>query len=47
MKPQLHAFDVLAGDGEDHCKLPLLLARRASARLLSRKVDGIFIVEYG
>jgi ATP-dependent DNA ligase len=43
---QLYAFDMLAGDGEDYRRLPLLLRKANLARLLSRPADGIFVAEY-
>jgi bifunctional non-homologous end joining protein LigD len=43
---QLYAFDMLAGDGEDLRPLPLSLRKRNLARLLRRRVDGIFVAEY-
>jgi ATP-dependent DNA ligase len=42
---QLYAFDMLAGDGEDH-RLPLSLRKANLARLLSRQVAGIFLTDY-
>jgi ATP-dependent DNA ligase len=33
---QLYAFDMLAGGGEDHRRLPLSLRKANLARLLSR-----------
>jgi ATP-dependent DNA ligase len=43
---QLYAFDMLAGDGEDHRRLTLSLRKANLARLLSRHVDGIFMADY-
>lgn len=43
---QFYAFDMLAGDGEDHRRLALLLRKANLARLLSRPVKGISIAEY-
>ena len=41
---QFHAFDILVSDGEELRKLPLsACARRALARLLARRVDGIYL----
>jgi bifunctional non-homologous end joining protein LigD len=37
---------MLAGDGEDHRQKPLSLRKANLARLLERRVDGIFIAEY-
>jgi ATP-dependent DNA ligase len=42
---QLYAFDMLAGDGEDHRQLPLSLRKTNLARLL-RRIPGVFIAEY-
>jgi len=43
---QLYAFDMLAGDGEDFPPQALLLRKAELARLLKRRVDGIFIADY-
>jgi bifunctional non-homologous end joining protein LigD len=43
---QLYAFDMLAGEGEDYRSLPLSLRKRNLARLLRRRVNGIFPAEY-
>jgi bifunctional non-homologous end joining protein LigD len=40
---QLYAFDVLALDGDDLRQLPLHLRKNHLARLLARRIDGIFI----
>ena len=40
---QLYAFDCLVSDGEDLRKLPLSMRRANLARLLARRVDGIFL----
>jgi ATP-dependent DNA ligase len=45
-RAQLYAFDMLAGDGEDHRQLPLSLRKTNLARLLRRRIPGIFIAEY-
>jgi bifunctional non-homologous end joining protein LigD len=45
-RAQLYAFDMLGGDGEDHRQLPLLLRKIKLARLLKRRIPGIFIAEY-
>jgi ATP-dependent DNA ligase len=42
----LYAFDMLAGDGEDHRKLTLSLRKANLDRLLSRHVDGIFMAHW-
>jgi hypothetical protein len=43
---QLYAFDMLAGDGEDHHRLPLSLREANLDRPLSRQVGGIFMADY-
>jgi len=43
---QLYAFDMLAGDGEDHRQLTLSLRKANLDRLLSPPVDGIFMAHY-
>jgi ATP-dependent DNA ligase len=43
---QFYAFDMLAGDGEDQRQLPLSLRKTNLARLLRRRIPGIFIAEY-
>ena len=45
-RAQLYAFDMLAGDGEDHHYLPLSLRKTNLARLLKRRIPGVFIAEY-
>ena len=45
-RAQLYAFDMLAGDGEDHRQLPLSLRKTNLARLLKRRIPGVFIAEY-
>ena len=40
---QLYAFDILALDGDDVRKLPLHLRKNNLARLLARRIDGIFL----
>src|SRR5215471_6711743 len=44
-RAQLYAFDMLAGDGEDHRQLPLSLRKTNLAGLLRRRIPGIFIAE--
>lgn len=39
---QFYAFDILVSDGEDLRKLPLHLRKNNLARLLARRLDGIF-----
>jgi bifunctional non-homologous end joining protein LigD len=43
---QFYAFDILAADGEDLRALPLHLRKNQLARLLRRRVGGIFEAEY-
>jgi len=43
---QFYAFDMLAFDGEDMRKLPLHLRKNNLARLLARRVDGIFLSDF-
>jgi bifunctional non-homologous end joining protein LigD len=45
-RAQLYAFDMLAGDGEDLRPQALVLRKANLARLLKRRVDGIFIADY-
>ena len=40
---QLCAFDLLALDGDDLCKLPLSMRKANLARLLARRPEGIFV----
>jgi hypothetical protein len=37
---------MLAGDGDDHRRMPLSLRKANPARLLSRQVAGIFLAGY-
>jgi bifunctional non-homologous end joining protein LigD len=43
---QFYAFDMLLSDGEDLRKLPLSLRKTNLARLLARRVDGIFLSDF-
>ena len=43
---QLYAFDVLALGGEDLRQLPVSLRKTNLARLLARRVDGIFLSDF-
>ncbi|WP_312012389.1 RNA ligase family protein [Bradyrhizobium sp. AUGA SZCCT0182] len=43
---QLYAFDMLVSDGADIRKLPLTMRKTNLARLLARRVDGIFISDF-
>ena len=45
-RAQLYAFDMLAGDGGDQRQLALSLRKTNLARLLRRRIPGIFIAEY-
>jgi bifunctional non-homologous end joining protein LigD len=40
---QFYAFDMLVSDGDDIRKLPLSMRKTSLARLLARRVDGIFL----
>ena len=41
-----YAFDMLVSDGEDVRKLPLNMRKANLARLLARRVDGIFLSDF-
>ena len=41
-----YAFDILVSDGEDLRKLPLSMRKTNLARLLARRVDGIFLSDF-
>ena len=43
---QFYAFDILASDGEDIRRLPLSMRKASLARLLARRVDGIFLSDF-
>ena len=43
---QFYAFDILVSDGEDLRKLPLSMGKTSLARLLARRVDGIFLSDF-
>jgi bifunctional non-homologous end joining protein LigD len=43
---QFYAFDMLVCDGEDIRKLPLSMRKANLARLLARRVDGIFLSDF-
>ena len=43
---QLYAFDCLALDGEDLRGLPLSMRKTNLARLLARRLDGIFVAPF-
>src|SRR4030095_9234067 len=43
---QFYAFDVLLSDGDDLRKLPLSMRKTNLARMLARRVDGIFLSDF-
>jgi hypothetical protein len=43
---EFYAFDILVSDGEDLRKLPLSMRKINLARLLARRVDGIFLSDF-
>ena len=43
---QFYAFDMLVSDGDDIRKLPLSMRKTSLARLLARRVDGIFLSDF-
>jgi bifunctional non-homologous end joining protein LigD len=43
---QFYAFDMLAGGGDDHRKLPLSLRKQNLAQLLARRAAGIHAAEF-
>src|SRR6476659_7779476 len=43
---QFYAFDVLMSDGNDLRKLPLSMRKASLARLLTRRVNGIFLSDF-
>jgi bifunctional non-homologous end joining protein LigD len=43
---QFYAFDVLMSDGDDLRKLPLSMRKASLARLLARRVKGIFLSDF-
>jgi bifunctional non-homologous end joining protein LigD len=43
---QFYAFDILVGDGGDLRRLPLSMRKASLARLLARRVDGIFLSDF-
>lgn len=43
---QFYAFDMLVSDGDDIRKLPLSMRKASLARLLARRVDGIFLSDF-
>ena len=43
---QFYAFDMLVSDGDDIRKLPLSMRKASLAKLLTRRVDGIFLSDF-
>jgi len=43
---QFYAFDVLMSDGDDLRKLPLSMRKANLARLLARRINGIFLADF-
>ena len=43
---EFYAFDILVSDGEDVRRLPLSMRKTNLARLLARRVDGIFLSDF-
>jgi len=43
---QFYAFDMLVSDGDDILNLPLTMRKSGLARLLARRVDGIFLSDF-
>jgi bifunctional non-homologous end joining protein LigD len=43
---QFYAFDMLVSDGADIRRLPLSMRKASVARLLARRVDGIFLSDF-
>jgi bifunctional non-homologous end joining protein LigD len=43
---QFYAFDMLVSDGDDIRQLPLSMRKTSLARLLARRVDGIFLSDF-
>jgi bifunctional non-homologous end joining protein LigD len=43
---QFYAFDMLVSDGEDLRRLPLSMRKTNLARLLARRIDGIFLSDF-
>ena len=46
MRCEFYAFDILVSDGEDLRRLPLSMRKANLARLLARRVDGIFLSDF-
>ena len=43
---EFYAFDILVSDGEDLRRLPFSMRKTNLARLLARRVDGIFLSDF-
>ena len=43
---QFYAFDVLMSEGDDLRKLPLSMRKTSLARLLARRINGIFLSDF-
>ena len=43
---EFYAFDILVSDGEDLRRLPLSMRKTSLARLLARRVEGIFLFDF-
>ena len=43
---QFYAFDLLMSDGDDLRKLPLSMRKANLARLLARRINGIFLSDF-
>jgi len=43
---EFYAFDMLVSDGDDLRKLPLSMRKANLARILTRRVDGIFLSDF-
>jgi bifunctional non-homologous end joining protein LigD len=43
---EFYAFDILVSDGEDIRRLPLSMRKTNLARLLARRIDGIFLSDF-
>jgi bifunctional non-homologous end joining protein LigD len=43
---QFYAFDMMVSDGDDIRNLPLTMRKSSLARLLARRVDGIFLSDF-
>jgi bifunctional non-homologous end joining protein LigD len=43
---QFYAFDMLVSDGDDIRNLPLTMRKASLARLVARRVDGIFLSDF-